>query len=386
MQFKGDTYYLSTMYTCTIHVTQSELLTYADEHIHDYIREFLPDGITFNSVEQGLHAFRVKTKEDFVNVCGANSGYDAKMNNKEAKNRVNWAVYKLGIMAFLNEVKYDQHLDLARKLAEIPTAIKYDISYKDYYWGRVIDENFKGQDNLGIILSERRKYYRGVFHLDNDNTLKKKSSGASLRKSLDLQDKVDAFINAVKGNYFYVIDSETSGLAPRFWDIIELSAIKVNGTTFEIEDEFDEFINPGYSLPPEIVKFNEKNETGICDTLLQSEGLLPKDAFNQFRAFVGDNPNIMGHNIVFDLGFINKLYKKQAKTEFTYNECLDTLAMSREKIPGKHNLETLFGMVPNAPNLSFHKSIDDVKATLEVFKWIASSEYFIDMESALTLD
>ena len=54
--------------------------------------------------------------------------------------------------------------------------------------------------------------------------------------------------------------------------------------------------------------------------------------------------------------------------------------MAKEKIPGKHNLGVLYGLIPNAPELSFHKSIDDVKATLEVFKWLTSF-YGIDINT-----
>lgn len=380
MYFKGDNYFLSTLYNCTIHLTKDELIEYADEHLHDYINEFLPDGITFNSIEQGFQALRVKNIDEFINICGEQNGYNAKVNSKTYKNRPKWSVYKLGLMKFLTELKFVQHLDLARKLAGIEETIHYDISYIDYYWGRVKDGTIRSQDNLGAILNERRKYYREVFHLDVVGFKGQKSTnGSNVSKTIHLQTQLEQFMEDIKGKYFYVIDTETSGLSPRFWDIIELSAIKVNGDTFEIEDEFDEFINPGYNLPPEIVKFNEKNGTGICDELLQTKGLLPKEALSRFKEFVGENPNIMGQNIKFDISFIEKLYKKQSKTEFVYNECIDTLAMAKEKIPGKHNLEVLFGMIPNAPELSFHKSIDDVKATFEVFKWLISSEYLIDI-------
>ena len=162
--------------------------------------------------------------------------------------------------------------------------------------------------------------------------------------------------------------------------VIELSAIKVNGNTFEIEDEFDIYVNPGYKLPPQIVKFNEENQTGICDEVLQSQGLKMKDALATFKEFVGDNPYILGQNIGFDIKFIDKLYYKGNKEIFSYSNVCDTLKMAKEKIPGKHNLEVLYEMIPstfNTPTLSFHKSIDDVKATLEVFKWLAQSEYHI---------
>lgn len=376
MEFKGEYNYLSTFHLCSIYLTKDELIKYADEKLHSSLEAYYPEGITFKSVEHGYQALRTKDINDFISICNANNGYGAKMLSKDMKSRSKWSVYRLGIMTILNEKKFEQHMDLARKIAKINEQIHNDITYKDYYWGRIINEGKKGQDNLGIIINEQRKKYIEMFNL-KEEVKNAKATQLGVVKN-NQQDNVDTFIDKVVDDYFYVVDTETSGLDPKFWDIIELSAIKVNGNTFEIEDEFDIYINPGYKLPPQIVEFNQRNGTGICDELLQNEGLSMQDALEQFKAFVGDKPVIMGQNIPFDIKFINKLYNKIEHRDFEYDYVIDTLPMAKEKIPGKHNLGVLYSMIPNAPELSFHKSIDDVKATLEVFKWLAKSEYYVD--------
>ena len=281
-------------------------------------------------------------------------------------------------MEFANIKKFEQHPELAKEIAKIDTVIHNDISYKDYNFGRVITDNNRGLDILGNILNNIRLKYKEIYYPYVKDTKKYKTNKGNFSLKNNLGDDVLRYIKNIKDRYFYVIDTETSGRSNKYWDIIELSAIKVNGNTFEIEDEFDIYINPGYKLPQNIIEFNKQNGTGICDELLQEKGYNPKEAVNMFIDFIGDNPIILGQNIIFDIGFINKLYNQQLKRDFCYEDVCDTLKMAKEKIPGKHNLGVLYGLIPNAPELSFHKSIDDVKATLEVFKWLTSF-YGIDI-------
>lgn len=50
-----------------------------------------------------------------------------------------------------------------------------------------------------------------------------------------------------------------------------------------------------------------------------------------FIDFIGDNPIILGQNIIFDIGFLNKLYNQQLKRDFCYEDVCDTLKMAKEK-------------------------------------------------------
>ena len=81
------------------------------------------------------------------------------------------------------------------------------------------------------------------------------------------------FMDVTDGNYFYVVDTETTGLEPEQCDVIEVSAIRVynDGGNFIPCKTFDMFINPGYSLPENIVEFNQKAGTGICDDFLKNK-------------------------------------------------------------------------------------------------------------------
>lgn len=382
MNFRGEYYFLSNMSPSPIIVSCEDLVKYSDDKLHDYIRKYLPNGFKFSCVEHGFQSLKTDNVYDFVKLLNTPNGFNIKKLGKTVHKRNKWSVYRDEVMSFLVGEKFKQNVSLQFKLAKITETIHHDINFKDYYWGRVSFDK-KGQDKLGTILNKERKKYREEFICKQDNKNVKSVHGNFSLKDKSKQN-VEDFIQSVRGSVFFIIDTETSGLDPRFWDVIEISAVKVDGDTFEIIDEFDTLVNPGYKLPNEIIEFNKRNETGIDDEAL-SIAPNPKEAAAAFKEFLGDKPDILGQNIQFDIGFLQKLYHKNLKKDFDFNKCVDTLVMAKEKIPGSHKLEVLYNLIPDAPKLSFHKSIDDVKATLSVFKWLIP-QYGINLNPKMKRD
>ncbi len=194
----------------------------------------------------------------------------------------------------------------------------------------------------------------------------------------------------------YVMDTETTGFTADTADVIEISAIKVrceNGR-LTVLDTIDEYVNPGYPLPPQIVEFNEKNGTGICDRFLADKpcadraagkvlefmGLMERSLFGQ--TVISDNEPviIVGHNIdKFDMPFIRKFFEAEDTFHASqFNaDTVDTLIYSKENYAGKHNLGTMWEYTDKAyckshlpldkdGNPVFHTSIADCFATLDV--------------------
>lgn len=181
------------------------------------------------------------------------------------------------------------------------------------------------------------------------------------------RNNVTEFKKVSIGNEFFCYDTETTGLKANENDIIEFSAVKVmaetNGT-FTVLDEMDIFINPGYPLPPVITEI-----TDITDEKLAREGLSRGDAASRIYEFLGENPLLIGYNSVsFDTAFMDSLYRKTLGMPFTYEVQLDVLTMVKEKTPKPHKLIDMAYKFGIAENYAFHASIDDAKATLEVFK------------------
>lgn len=180
--------------------------------------------------------------------------------------------------------------------------------------------------------------------------------------------QVLAFQKAVIGTDFFCFDTETTGLKSTEADIIEFSAIKYHGNedgTFTEIDSLDVYLNPGYPIPEVIT-----NLTGISDETVKDAPSLSEGA-RLIRDFLGENPIVIGYNSVsFDNAFVNALYEKYLGVPFTTKMHLDVLTMAREKCPKPHKLIDMATLCGIAEGLSFHTSIDDVKATFGVFQYI----------------
>lgn len=185
------------------------------------------------------------------------------------------------------------------------------------------------------------------------------------------------------GQTFFVIDVETTGFNVRKCDVIEIAALKVarEDGKFVVKDSFDSYVNPQYPLPADIVAFNEKNNTGICDDLL-IRSPVAKDAARAFKDFVGEeHPIVVGHNIVaFDHAFIDAFTMKGINEHFDPSDMVDTLLISKEheKDQKKHNLGACFERTEKRHSAScpkFHTAIADCYATLDVLEHLDDKYY-----------
>jgi DNA polymerase III epsilon subunit family exonuclease len=95
---------------------------------------------------------------------------------------------------------------------------------------------------------------------------------------------------------FFVLDLETTGLSAKKNSITEITAIKyVNGRDIEM---FSTLVKPHESIPQEV-----ESLTGISNELVvQAPPLLM--VMNDLMQFLGSTPFIVGHNVTFDLGFL----------------------------------------------------------------------------------
>ena len=119
---------------------------------------------------------------------------------------------------------------------------------------------------------------------------------------------------------YVVLDIETTGFNPREHEIIELSAIKVeNG---EIKEQFSKLVKPVGYLSSYI-----SNLTGITNDMLKDAPGI-KETIWEFKEFCSDNI-VVGHNISFDIGFINTNLVQNYDTPFK-NNYIDTLKLARK--------------------------------------------------------
>ncbi|MDR3084886.1 MAG: type I-E CRISPR-associated endoribonuclease Cas2e, partial [Christensenellaceae bacterium] len=157
--------------------------------------------------------------------------------------------------------------------------------------------------------------------------------------------------DAAAKEIYVVIDVETTGLFPDRDAIIELGAIRV--VDGRIEEEFEALLISSLPISRQI-----EGLTGITQEMLADKGQNPEEALSRFLAFLGKD-RIVGHNIKFDLGFLDAALRKHG-FESLANERVDTYALARQKLYNlpSHKLSDVaahFG-IPVAEN---HRSLPD---------------------------
>jgi DNA polymerase III epsilon subunit family exonuclease len=168
-------------------------------------------------------------------------------------------------------------------------------------------------------------------------------SGRPLRKH-DLYDKLD----------FVALDLETTGLDSKADRIIEIGAVRfANG---EPGEEYSTFVNPQMPIPVLITRL-----TGITN-----ENVATAPSFGALAQkiveFIGDMP-ICGHQIDFDINFLNEEFKRIALPK-VFVQQIDTALISRiVNLPVTRY--TLGGVAKalGVPLEKAHRALDDARAS-----------------------
>ena len=137
----------------------------------------------------------------------------------------------------------------------------------------------------------------------------------------------------LKDATYVVFDVETTGLSAIYDKVIELSAVKMKNKN--VVDQFEEFIDPGFHLSDLTT-----NLTSITDDMVRGSKS-EADVFKLFQEFCGD-AIIVGHNVTFDVGFMNTGYRRHDLPEIQ-NPIIDTLTLARFLYPDlkSYRLNTL---------------------------------------------
>src|SRR5215216_721796 len=149
------------------------------------------------------------------------------------------------------------------------------------------------------------------------------------------------------------IDIETTGLSEERDAIIEIGAVKFKG--HRVEAEWSTLVNPNRHIPEFV-----SGLTGISDVEVRNAPRFQEVA-EELEAFVGNAP-VVGHNVRFDLGFL------QRAGLLRYNEVVDTYELAAVLMPtaSRYNLGALgkqLGILLPAT----HRALDDAKVTMAAF-------------------
>lgn len=270
--------------------------------------------------------------------------------------------------------------DMTKWFMEINTGVyvgRVSSRVRDELWSRICDNIKNGQATM-VYRSNGEQHMDFRVHntswtpVDYDGIkLMRRPSAEYLRKQ-DESSVKEGFSKAAqyrkvqriqssgsnRQNAYVAIDMETTSLKPETGAIIEVAAVKTEGS--EIRDEFCRLIKNDTPLDKAITEL-----TGITDEMLAAEGVLLKTAMLELVEFVGDS-TLVFHNAVFDMAFLRKACQICGLPQMK-NRTADTLIMAKKKLRRLPNfrLETIaeyFGLDEKQQ----HRALPDCRMTAQV--------------------
>lgn len=172
-----------------------------------------------------------------------------------------------------------------------------------------------------------------------------------------------------------VIDTETTGLSPRFNKTLTVGLLLINPAKpkLEILDQAHIFVKHSrYNSNAEAMKVNK-----IDIEQHNLHAVPPKKACDQINTFIQKNQAhqipIVGHNIHFDKGFLNALFQQGEASSLLYEESEDTMKIWRglqkqDLIPS--HLRATLGHLANHFDIDYEKAHDalaDCHITAKVY-------------------
>jgi len=128
-----------------------------------------------------------------------------------------------------------------------------------------------------------------------------------------------------------MLDTETTGLSPLHGDrMVEIGAVRVSRREIRKDDIFHHYLNPGRSIPEEVVRIHGISDADVKD----APGFV--DIAEAFLSFIGDATLVI-HNASFDLGFLMNELRLAGMPDMAQVPVIDSLGFARKRHPGQRN-------------------------------------------------
>ncbi len=129
-----------------------------------------------------------------------------------------------------------------------------------------------------------------------------------------------------KERRYIVLDTETTGLDPRYCHLVAINAVEVINCQLT-GIQYNAYIKPRFN--PALGKVNN-NFLYYIEDYANERVNNEKEALKDFLRFVGDS-TIITHNARFDITFINKSLRENGLDEIDLSKCVCSLQISRRK-------------------------------------------------------
>ena len=167
------------------------------------------------------------------------------------------------------------------------------------------------------------------------------------------------------------LDTETTGIRYHRDRIIELAVTRLEGGA--VTGEMDRLIrlDPGKTLPPEIVEI-----THITDEMLAAQGVDQETACREFLSLLeGERPLLIAYNAHFDLSFLFYFLNQFGQAHRLRGvQMLDALTIYKDRRPYPHRLENAIAAYGLSDVRNSHRAIDDTAAMLALLEAMAAEE------------
>lgn len=157
------------------------------------------------------------------------------------------------------------------------------------------------------------------------------------------------------------LDTETTGLAPRFGDrMVEIALARFRGDV--MENFYTTLLNPERTISPGAARIH-----GITNAAVKDAPLF-RDVAKEVRAEL-EGAVLVAHNAPFDLGFVANEFRL-ARVEAPKNLALDTLTLLRAHFHFRSNALSRVADDLGIQKERSHRALDDVLTTRAVFEYI----------------
>ena len=161
---------------------------------------------------------------------------------------------------------------------------------------------------------------------------------------------------------FTVFDVETTGMSPVGDRIVELAALRVN--TDGTEQEFQTLINPGRTIPADVIAVHHITNEMVLDAPHFST------AGKMFYDFAAGS-TLAAHNARFDLGFLQESLARCGLPLWN-GKTIDTVRLLRKTHPGlpSYRLQSLrlYFKLPSPAGMQAHRAGSDVRWTMQLLE------------------
>ena len=205
------------------------------------------------------------------------------------------------------------------------------------------------------------------------------------RKWNDMYEGFNSFANLKECGEAVVLDCETTGLDADTERVLQVGALQVDldemvrvqesGKEEYHCETFAVTLNPGMPIPRDATKVHGITDTDVADK--------PKfeDIAEELREWIGDRP-IIGHNIQFDMKFLNAEFKRVDVQPLNRNKSFCTMWRYREWNDGVRkgsrldDVARVFGLTGRKTKL--HGAMEDTEITLQIALMFYMSDQGLD--------